>query len=142
MAEFEDADATAVVYAWLRDHPVVADEFGGPEHVTGVYEGPWPHLVVSPGNGGTDDDDMAWQSTQEVRLAVWDSYGNEVGRAGLLRLARLVRRLCAELPERDQPSGETVVCTVRSSGALLWSPASDGQGQAQVSLLVTVHPAP
>ena len=56
-----DADPVAASHTWLRNDPTVLAEFGHEDHVTGIRESPWPHLIVGPGEGG-DLGTMQWES--------------------------------------------------------------------------------
>lgn len=140
MTDPSAADPLAVVVAWLRAHPRIAAEFGGPEHVSGLLEAPWPHLVVSPGPGG-DLGDLYWLSSPEVTLEVYDDPAGTRGRAALRRLAMIAAVVCKELADRtDHSPTEPVVSEVRPTGVLAWSPLATGQPRWTLNLGITLRP--
>lgn len=140
MAEFEDADAVVEVLAWLRSDPDVLAAFGGPDHVTGLMEAPWPHLRVAASAGG-DAGDLTWDSRPEVVLEVYGDPQGTVGSAALRRLLLLVGRVLKRMPAtRDVGAGETVVCDVRPVGAAAPQTLSSGQARWTMTVSVTIHP--
>lgn len=133
------ADAVAVVHQWLRDHPDTVTILGGPEHVSGLPEAPWPHLVVAAAPGG-DPRDFVWSSEQGVDLELWGAPDGAPGQAELWRMAvRLVQRV-KQLPEQEVDTGQPVVARVRPSGVVNNAPTTQGQPRQTVGLIVAIHP--
>lgn len=139
MADLTSADAVAISLAWLRQHTGVLQALGGADHITGLLEAPWPHVVVSPSPGG-DLRGLRWDTVQEVSLDVHDDPAGTLGQAGLWRLAVLCATALTELPDREFAATEPVVCEAEPSGSVIWSPLETGQGRWQVSLSLVVHP--
>lgn len=133
------ADAVAIVHEWLRDHPDTPTILGGPEHVSGIPEAPWPHLVVAAGAGG-DARDFVWTSEQGVNLEVWGSPDGSPGEAALWRKAVQLAQRTKQLTEREVDDTDPVVNRVGFSGLVNNSPTTQGQPRQTLGLLVVVHP--
>jgi hypothetical protein len=136
--EQADADALAVVLAHLKAHPTVTGLFG--TSVSGMTEGPWPHLTVTDGPGG-DLRDGRWAHDQEIIL---EAHGNPSGTPGKAALKNMLFRAVAavrELPDLPvlDPTAP-VVSRVRSTGVLVWNPMANGQGVYTTSVMVSIHP--
>lgn len=134
-----DVDPVALVYQWLRDHPATPLLLGGPEHVTGIPETPWPHVAVDDGFAG--DTREGWSGEFEVSLEVLGAPDGTPGKADLRNLAYRVLDQLRALPEADvtDPT-QPVVSKVRPSGVFAWSPLSNGQPRYVLGVIVTVRP--
>ncbi|CAL9326842.1 hypothetical protein [Streptomyces sp. SudanB91_2054] len=137
--ELADADPVSVILAWLLKHPVAADALGGPGRVSGIAEGPWPHLRVTHGPGG-DLRDLTWGITPEVTLELYGDPGGWPGQAELRRILLRCVLAVKELEEAPYVPGQPVISGVNPSGLLVWSPLVDGQPRWVMNLLVTLHP--
>lgn len=93
-----DADPVSALLAWLQNHPEVADALGGPGRVSGIEEGPWPHLRVDHGPGG-DLRDLRWAISPEVTLEVLGDPGGWPGKAELRRILLRCALAAQELAE-------------------------------------------
>ena len=62
MSDLSTVDTVSILLGWLRTHPAVLAAFGDPSHISGMVEGPWPHLRVIDGAGG-DYGQMRWLIT-------------------------------------------------------------------------------
>ncbi len=138
-ADLSAADPFAVVIAHLRAHPAVTAAFGGPDHVSGLVEAPWPHVRVIPSGGG-DLGELLWHTTWQVQVEVIDHPANPVGQAALWRLAMTAAQAARDLTERAVTSADPVVSRVRPSGVVAWSPLPSGQGRWVCGLLITIRP--
>lgn len=138
--QFAAADPLPVVLAWLRQHPTVLAAIGGPEHISGVMEAPWPHLRVTSGPGG-DLRDMTWETVSEVTLEVYGDPSGWPGPAELRRLLLLAARVCVDIPHHDGATGHPVISDVGPSGVVAVTPLLTGQQRWTLGLLVTSHPA-
>ncbi|MGC4950901.1 hypothetical protein ACLQ2N_32515 [Streptomyces sp. DT224] len=136
-----DADEVAAVLAWLAEHPKVTAALGGPGHVSGTREAPWPHLRVAAGPGG-DLGTLTWRTEPEVTLELFGDPGGWPGPAALSRLLKLCALAAAELPGAPPVPGQPIISGVRPSGVLLESPLETGQPRWLMGLLVTQHPNP
>ena len=134
-----DADPVSALLLWLQKHPRVAEALSGPGHVSGISEGPWPHLRVTHGSSG-DMRTLTWATEPEVTLEVYGDPGGWPGQAELRRITLICAAAATELPEAPHSPGQPVVSGVRPSGMLLWSPLIDGQPRWILGLLVAVHP--
>lgn len=134
-----DADPVAAVLAWLAEHPKVREALGGPGHVSGALEAPWPHLRVTAGPGG-DMRDLRWATEPEVSLELYGDPGGWPGPAALRRTLLACAVAAAEMPDVPTVPGESVVSGVRPSGMLIESPLATGQPRWIMGLLVTIHP--
>jgi hypothetical protein len=138
--DISDADPVAVVHDWLRNHPDQTALLGGPEHVSALVEGPWPHVVVSDGPGG-DLRDLVWSTEPMVTLEVVGHPDGYPGPAALRKLAIQQALLVAQLPEREVTSTQSVVSKVKPAGVLAWAPLFNGQQPRFVmDLLITIRP--
>ncbi len=141
MADLTAADPVAIALGWLRGHPNVSADHGGPLYVSGLYEAPWPRLRVSTGPGGAVDS-VLWQNDGEVTLEVVDHPANPIGQAELWRLS--MRTLIAfwNITERDVSPADPVVTNIRASGTWAWQPLQTGQGRYIMGVNLSVHPSP
>ncbi len=139
MAELDTVDPVAVMYDWLAGHPDVLAAFGGTEHVTGVAEAPWPHLVVTEGPSA-DMREVEWAFAKEVLIEVHDDPAGSYGPSALWRLSLLAARAAKEIVEREQPFGEPVISRVQISGGPVQTPLTTGGLRSTTTLLVTAHP--
>lgn len=135
-----DADAISVALSWLRQHPLFLAEFGSAEHVSGVLEAPWPHLVVGDGPGGSEYEGR-WRSTQEVSLELYGHPSGLHGKAALKRYSRIVMACLIDLADSQVvgPS-QPAVSLVEPSGVLAFQPLQTGQGRYTFGALVTLRP--
>lgn len=137
-----DADPIVVVLEWLRGHPQIETLLGGPglDHVSGIEEAPWPHLVVGEGAGG-DLRDLQWAGDYEVTLELVGFPDGRPGKAAMRKTALRILRLVADLPEQ-QPADETrpAVSRVRPSGVALYQARTNGQPTYQFGAILTVRP--
>ena len=133
------ADAVAIVHEWLRDHPDTLTILGGPEHVSGLPEAPWPHLVVSAAPGGNPRD-FVWSSEQAVNLEVCGSPDGSPGQASLWRKAVQLAQRTKQLVDLEVDTTDPVVGRVGFSGVVNNAPTSAGQPRQTLGLLVVVHP--
>ncbi|WP_030372339.1 hypothetical protein [Streptomyces rimosus] len=136
-----DADPVAAVLAWLAEHPKVTEVLGGPGHVSGTREAPWPHLRVALGPGG-DLGNLSWRTEPEVSLELYGDPGGWPGPAALSRMLKMCAVAATELPDAEPAAGRPVIAGVRPSGVLLESPLETGQPRWVMGLLVTLHPNP
>ncbi|MFK0290737.1 hypothetical protein ACIQU6_09695 [Streptomyces sp. NPDC090442] len=137
--ELPDTDPVSALLAWFQKHPGVTEALGGPGHVSGISEAPWPHLRVTHGPGG-DLRSLTWAMEPEVALEVYGDPGGWPGQAELRRIILRCAAAAAELPDAPHAPGQPVISSVRPSGSLLWSPLVDGQPRWLLGLLVTLHP--
>jgi hypothetical protein len=148
VADLADADAVAVVIDWLGSHDRLTTaltaldigEVDGADHISGIPEAPWPHVVVTEGAGG-DLGDLRYWSIPEVQIEVFDDYEGSTGEAEIIRIAKIAVMAVRELTERvDVPPGEPVVPYVRATSGLFPEPAETGQNRAVVTLALTIRP--
>lgn len=140
-ARLADADPLPQVLAYLQQHPDVTEALGGPGHVSGLLEEPWPHITVTPGPGG-DLRNLRWDTVMDISIEAYGDPSGWPGPAELRRLALLAVAVCVELPDADRPPGAPVITAVSPSGALAWTPLETGQPRWSTGVLVTSHPAP
>ncbi|MGI5337656.1 hypothetical protein ACQEVS_09795 [Streptomyces sp. CA-181903] len=134
-----DADPVATVLSWLTEHPEATKALGGPGRVSGIVEGPWPHLRVTAGAGG-DLRDLSWATEPEVALEIYGDPGGWPGPAALRRALLVCAVAAAELPRAPQDARRPVVSRVRPSGMLIDSPLVTGQPRYILGLLITLRP--
>lgn len=113
--DLADADPVAVVYAWLRQHPKVLAALGAPEHLSGIREAPWPHLVVGLGAGGAPDDHELLISEPEVELVVWGHPDGSHSDPALRRLLMTAVAAVVELRTAPYDPVRPVVSRVRAT---------------------------
>lgn len=134
-----DADPVEVVIEWLESHPVTTDALGGPDHISGALEAPWPHLIVTDGAGG-DLRLLQWDAEYEVSLelvASPEGMSESEMRRTLMRIIAAV----AELDDIDYTDPtKPVVCGVRGSGVTVWQPLANGQQKLIASVYITITP--
>ncbi|MFE2181344.1 hypothetical protein [Streptomyces sp. NPDC059455] len=134
-----DADPVSAILAWLQEHPEAADALGGPGRVSGIAEGPWPHLRITHGPGG-DLRDLRWAITPEVTLEVYGDPGGWPGQAELRRILLRCATAAQDLVEAPYVPGQPVISGIKPSGLLVWSPLIDTQPRWLMNLSVTLHP--
>lgn len=134
-----DVDPVVVVLEWLRAHPAVTDLLGGPEHVSGIYEDPWPHLVVDDGNT-QDLRDLRYEAEWEVELQLYGAPNGAPGKAALRRTAVRLMEVVCDLPEQQATSPYLPVVSRVRATALVYQPLSSGQPVYNMSLAITVRP--
>lgn len=137
MSELYDADAVSEVLAELMSDPLVLEEFGGVEHISGLPEGPWPHLVVSPGSGGSLGAALAWHEP-DLLLEVVGPVDGTIGPAALWRLMMIVVTTVKAMPERDHVPGRPVVSAVKFTGGITKQPLASGQIRWQATAALTI----
>lgn len=140
MATIADADPIAVMLAWLQAHPGVLAAFGGPDHVSGLNEPPYPHLRAASSGGG-DDGDLTWLVAPEVLLETYGDPDGSPGWAELRRLHYVVLLAAKELPGRAHTPADTVVTDVRPASSAAASPLPLGQPRWVSAVRLTLHPA-
>ena len=141
MGDLSDADPVAEV---LRAVRAAAADVGVPDasHVSGIIEGPWPHIVVSPGPGG-DLRDARAVIEPDVLVEVVGPADGTIGPAALWRIAMKCVLLAKGLPERDHEPGRPVISDVRFTGGLAKQRLSSGQTRREGSLAGAARcPAP
>ena len=132
------ADPVSAILAWLSEHPKVTEVLGGPGHVSGLAEAPWPHLVVSHGPGG-DMRQLRWAAQPDVTLEVYGDPGGWPGSAELRRITLVCALAAQEVVDADpQPAGP-VICGI-SWNSLVSSPLISGQPRWLIGASVTLHP--
>lgn len=139
MGDLSDADAVAEVLAHLKQDTQLVEAFGGVDHISGLVEGPWPHLVVSPGPGG-DLRDLLAVMDPDVLVEVVGPLDGSMGSAALWRLALKTILSVKAMPERDAEPGRAVVSLVRFTGGLVKQPLASGQTRWQANLSVSISP--
>ncbi|MGA5822237.1 hypothetical protein ACPC54_30760 [Kitasatospora sp. NPDC094028] len=133
------ADPVAVALAHLRRHPAVLEAFGGPGHVSGLVEAPWPRLRVTSGPGG-DLRGLRWETASEVTIEVISDPAGWPGSAELRRLTLLAAGALLDLPEVDPPPAGPVVSHVATSGPLAFTELTSGAIRYSIALQVVLHP--
>lgn len=138
--DLSDANPVAVALAWLQDHPVTAATLGGPGHVTGLTEAPWPHLRVHGGPNGSIRDSRG-SAEYEVELELVGDPTGAPGQAVLWQAGmRLLDALC-DLPEQQTTGpGVPVVSRVRPNGVLAWAPMTNGQPRYIIGVTIVIRP--
>lgn len=135
-----DADPVAVVLAWLLAHPEIPALLGGPAHISGVAEAPWPHLVVDDGQGG-DLRDFWWDAELEVSLQLLGHPNGAPGKGAMRSLMLRVLAAVAQLPDTQTvTAGVPVVSRVRPSGTYVWAPLANSQPTLLAGVYVTIRP--
>lgn len=135
-----DADPVAVVLAWLQNHPEAERLLGGPGHVSGVEEAPWPRLIVDGGVGG-DLRTFTWDAEHEVTLTLVGDPTGAPGKAAMWSIALRILRLVADLPDQQEVDEYSpVVSKVRPSGVAVYQPRQNGQPAYNFGVFVTLRP--
>ncbi|HEY1177008.1 MAG TPA: hypothetical protein VGF17_12695 [Phytomonospora sp.] len=135
-----DADPVEVVLDWLRGDPEVLDLLGGPEHLSGIPEAPWPHLVVGDGTAG-DLRDFRWDAELEVTLNLYGAPDGAPGASAIRRLLyRIAARAAALADEQAVEVTTPVVSRVKPSGRDIAQALSNGQPLLSLGVLVTIRP--
>jgi hypothetical protein len=140
VASIADADPIAEVLSWLQAHPTVLAEFGGPGHISGLNEPPYPHVRVASSGGG-DDGDLTWVVSPEVLVETYADPDGMPGQAELRRLHYVALLAAVELPRRAHTAEMTVVSSVLPSSTAAAVPLPLGQLRWTSALRVTLHPA-
>lgn len=139
MGELYDADPVSAVLAHFWQDQTVLDACGGADHISGQIEAPWPHIVVSPGAGGSLRD-MTAVIEPDVLVEVVGPPDGTVGSAALWRIAMICAVSAKKMPERDHAAGQPVVSLVRITGGLGKQPLTSGQTRWSLTLSVSISP--
>jgi hypothetical protein len=139
--QIADADPVSALLPWLQQHPAVLAAFGGGEHISGISEDPWPHLVLSHGQAG-DMRALQWATEPEVTLEVHGDPSGWPGQAELRRLVLTAAQAATELAGQPPIApGGPIVSRVGPSGTLAWSPFANGQPRIICGLLIAIRPS-
>lgn len=135
-----DVDPLAIVLAHLKAHPRIGDLLGDSEHVSGIEEAPWPHLVVTEGIA-SDLRRGDWEAEHEIAFHLLGHPGGAPGKAGVRQLAAQVLRVALDLADGPDPTTtDPVVSDVRPSGGFIWHPLANGQPTYRFAIRFVVHP--
>lgn len=135
-----DVDPLAVVLAHLKNHPTITALLGGPEHVSGIHEAPWPHLIVTEGIA-SDLRQGDWEAEHEVAFQLLGHPTGAPGKAEVRRLAAKVLRVVLAMEDETDPgSTDPVVSKTGPSGGFIWHPTAGGQPTYRFAARVTIHP--
>lgn len=137
---FEGGDAIGEVLRWLKQHQRILAEFGGPEHVSGVIEAPWPRLRIAP-DASNDLAQLRWEHEAGVLVEVYADPAGTISPHRSWQLIMIALAAVAELPSAPYEPGRAVVSRVRSTTGLVPQPLSNGQYRWIAGLGVTVHPS-
>lgn len=140
MADLADADAVAELITRFQASAMVAEEFGGPEHVSGAVEGPWPHIVVGPSGGGDLRGLVGGSIATGVKLEFVSDPGRSVGAAALWRKAMKVLIEAAGYPEQETPNGRPVLADVAPVDYPVEQATVSGQDRVIATLEVVIAP--
>ncbi|GAA2842879.1 hypothetical protein ACFQ0M_48055 [Kitasatospora aburaviensis] len=133
-------DPVAAALTHLRQHPTVVQAFGGPDHVSGMVEAPWPRLRVLSGPGG-DLRGLRWDTAGEVTIEAISDPAGWPGSAELRRLTLLAGAALIALPDVDPPPAGPVVSHVRpTSPAPTLTELTSGAIRYSLTLQVVMHP--
>ncbi|MBC9000505.1 hypothetical protein [Micromonospora aurantiaca (nom. illeg.)] len=137
-----DVDPVAIALAELTSATEMLAEYGsgGAEHVSGLNEGPYPHLQVRPSPGG-EDGRLVWSVTGEVVLLAWAGPDGRPGSAALRRLLYLAVHHLVRAAGRPHVPGRPVVTDAYTvgSGRLQPDPAT-GQLCWAHTVRIVAHP--
>lgn len=138
MGELWEADPVAEV---LRAYKADPSAVGVPDetHISGQIEGPWPHIVVSPGPGGDLRDALA-VIEPDVLVEVIGPADGSIGSAALWRIAMRCITTAKRLEQDVTEPGRPVISQVRFTGGLTKQPLSSGQVRYQANLSVAISP--
>ncbi|MFJ5121960.1 hypothetical protein [Kitasatospora sp. NPDC088548] len=133
------ADPVAASLAHLKQHPDVTAAFGGPNHVSGLVEAPWPRLRVTAGPGGNLRA-LRWDTATEVLLEVIGDPTGWPGSAELRRLTLIAAGALAQMPDQDGPPDSPVVSRVTPTGPLALTELTVGSYRYSATFEVVLHP--
>lgn len=126
MRDLADLDPVAeAIYHLTVDNPVVDDALGGPEHVSGQMEAPWPHLAVFEGSLG--DLTRKARVSHEITLELYGPQDHSIGKADLFRRMSRVLRSLEAMPEREPIPGRPVPLRCYIQGGVTMQPLTNGQ---------------
>ncbi|MBM0201918.1 hypothetical protein JNW90_01445 [Micromonospora sp. STR1s_5] len=133
-------DVVALAVDVLKTSVVVGEKFGGPEHVSGLNEPPFPHLRVISLPGG-DDGRLLWTVRRELQVEAWGHPDGRPGKAALHRLLYDAVIVLARLADDDHVPGRPVVVDAYTVGTARWAPdRASGQPCWAHRLLIVAHP--
>lgn len=139
MTGFADLDPIPLTLEWLKGHPDVLAQLGGPEHISGLKEDPFPHLEVRA--GVTEVGDMQTQPVDGgIDFQVWGSPLNVHGPAVLRRACLVVCRAMTDLLYTEEPlPGGHVVSQVRVTRNPVVQDLTNGQRRWIFSVSLRMH---
>jgi hypothetical protein len=134
--DLTDADAVAIARAYLAADPRIVGAFPGTP--TDRQEAPYPCLRLVPGAASVDG--LAWLSTQDVAVEVYDWVDNRTGDAELRRLTTLACVALRDLPELPYTATDPVVSQVDIASMPTRLPVTGGHNRWVATVRVYVHP--
>lgn len=140
-ADLSDVDPVASALDWLKADEVLVAKFGSAEHISGLYEAPWPHLVVEDGPGGSLGV-LRWATIGEVTLKVFDDPRGKLGAGGCRRLVIAAAMSLTKMTDTTPGEAKAVTCNVVPSGVASPNPQRNGQNCWVLGVLLTQHPNP
>ena len=123
---------------WLRGHPDVLAELGGPDHISGSKQAPFPHVEIRA--GVTDVGDRLTRPVDgEVEFQVWGSPTNVHGPAALRDICLVLCRALAEMLLADELPGGAVVSDVRFTRNPANQDLTNGQRRWMFAVSLRMH---
>lgn len=134
-----DADALAVVLAYLNAHTGLKDAFGHGDEpfASSRNEPPYPHVKITDTPGGSERA-LDWLTVPELTIETHADPDGTPGKAALWRLHVLVLQALRDLPKTAQ-SGP-VVTGMLFTGARGYVPEPTGQPRYLSRVEVPIHP--
>lgn len=135
-----EVDGVALAIAVLKASPVIAAKFGGPDHVSGLNEPPFPHLRVIALPGG-DDGRLLWTVRKELQVEAWAAPDGSPGKAALHQLLYAAVNVLVRLADDDHVPGRPVVVDAYTAGTARWAPdVASGQPCWAHRVHLVAHP--
>lgn len=126
MVDLSTSDPVAEVIYHLNNDPAVEQALGGPGHVSGQPEDPFPHVVVTIGSTGQMID-LRSTIGHEVTVQLYGPMDRSMGPAEMWRILMVVLTSITRMSERDHIAGRPVVHNSRVQGGTPDQPLSTGQ---------------
>lgn len=139
MGDLSDADPVGEVIWRYKNSPDIDEILGGPDHVSGLMEEPWPHLRVLPGSTG-EFSTLRGRLLHEVTLELYGPMDGSIGSAALWKTMIRLLILANRIPDGEHPPGRPVVSRANVQSGVTRQPLSNGQMRWVATLNVTLGP--
>lgn len=135
---YSTADPITETITFLEAHTDVSAEFSG---VSTEVEAPFPHLRVTPAEGGSLES-LRWQHSAAVQI---EAIGDPSGLPGMADLRRRLMVAVAAMGQLSEqvvtdPASTVVTFVEGTSGAPVWSPLPEGNPRWLATFVVGVRP--
>lgn len=115
------ADPIPGCLAYLRSNPIMLEQVGGPEHITGYLKDVSPCIVLSTSNGGAPSDNFTF-NFPEILVECYGSPDGTPGKAELRRLLVIACVILTNMPDEGVTSNRAAIVGARMTSPYMFMP--------------------